>query len=112
MVKLGYDLATFDLEAIRNAALQKNIRYKGRKVSRDVTNLGYTLDDVSDCISALTTNDFRETKLYSESEAVFDVYIKNFERKEQPPDRIYMKLRLLKDGAIQLIEIGSFHLSS
>jgi hypothetical protein len=107
----GYNLATFDLEAIRNAALQKNIRYKGRKVSQDVTNLGYTLDDVSDCISALTTNDFKKTESYFESEAIFDVYIKNFQRKEQSPDRIYMKLRLL-EGEVQvdLIEIGSFHL--
>ncbi len=105
-------MVTFNLEAIRNAALQKNIRYKGRKVSQDVTNLGYTLEDVSDCISALTTNDFKKTESYSESEAVFDVYIKNFQRKEQPSDRIYMKLRLLEGGGVQVdqVELGSFHL--
>ena len=105
-------MANFDLEAIRNAALQKNIRYKGRKVSRDITNLGYTLDDVSDCICALTTNDFKKTESYLEPEAVFDVYIKNFQQKEQSPDRIYMKLRLLEDGGIQVdqIEISSFHI--
>ncbi len=105
-------MAPFNLDAIRNAALRKNIRYKGRKVSRDVTNLGYTLDDVSNCISALTTIDFNKTESYLESETVFDVYIKNFQRKEQPADRIYMKLRLLEGGGIQVdqVEIGSFHL--
>jgi hypothetical protein len=107
-------LAAFDLEAIRSAALQKHIRYKGRKVSRDISNLGYTLDDVSNCISMLTTKDFNKTILYSGDLETFDVYIKNFQRKEHPPDKIYMKLRLLTCGGIQVdqVIIGSFHLSS
>ena len=105
-------MTTFDLEAIRSAALQKNIRYKGRKVSRDISNLGYTLDDVSNCISMLTIKDFDKTISYLGDGETFDVYIKNFQRKEHPPDKIYMKLRLLAGGGIQVdqVVIGSFHL--
>lgn len=60
------------------------------------------------CLSSLTLNDYKETKSYPDS--VFDVYVKDFERAENPTDKIYMKLRLSADGEIEVVEVGSFHL--
>lgn len=110
MVNKEYNLTAFNLESIRQAALNKSIRYKGRKINRDVANLGYTLDDVSSCIASLTMSDYQKTVKYDDSNDVFDVYIKNRTNHLQTTDRIYMKLRLLKDDVIEIVEVGSFHL--
>jgi hypothetical protein len=103
-------LAHFNLDEIREAASLGNIKYNGRKVDKDIRNLGYTATEVSNCITSLTTKDFHKTEIYAD--AKFDVYIKDFIRDEnkQLSDRIYMKLRLLEDGAIQIVQVGSFHL--
>jgi len=96
-------LAHFNLDEVREAAAQQKIQYKGRKVQKDVANLGYTLKEVADYIVSLTANDFKETKVYDD-QIVHDVYIKT------RTDRIYIKLRLLDNQQIQIVEVGSFHL--
>lgn len=98
----------YPLDNIRALAEQNRIRYEGRKVSRDIANLGYTLDDVARCITGLRAAHFKETVVFEN--ATFDVYSKDFHRSEDlPPDRIYMKLRLLENGDLE-VGIGSFHL--
>jgi hypothetical protein len=101
-------LPFFNLDKIRAAVSQQRIRYKGLKVPKDIRNLGYTLEEVSACIISLTLADFQKTIEYPD-QTVHDVYIKNIIREEQT-DQIYIKLRLLEDGEIQIVEIGSFHL--
>ncbi len=63
---------------------------------------------VINCIISLTANEFHKTIEYPDQSA-HDVYIKDIIRAEQS-DRIYMKLRLLENGEIQIVEIGLFHL--
>lgn len=99
----------FNLDKIREAASQQRIRYRGGKhsnVQKTVANLGYTLEDVINCIVSLTPTDFSTT--ITKYQPPDDVYIKNVIREEQT-DKIYMKLRLLEDGEIEIVEIGSFH---
>lgn len=98
----------FNLDKIREAAAKQNIKYKGLKVPKDIRNLGYTLEEVSTCIISLTSTDFEKTIEYPD-QTVHDVYIKNVIREEQT-DRIYIKLRLLENREIEIVEIGSFHL--
>ncbi|MFI3157269.1 MAG: type II toxin-antitoxin system MqsR family toxin [Methylococcaceae bacterium] len=100
----------FDLAKIREAASQQRIQYRGgsrSKVRKDIANLGYSLDDVTNCIISLTATDFKKTISYPD-QSFDDVYFKNVIREEQS-DEIYMKLRLMEDGEIQIVEIGSFH---
>ena len=98
----------YPLDDIRAAAAQHRIRYEGRKVSSDIRNLGYTLDDVAHCISGLQTRQFKESLKYEN--ACYDVYSRDFRQGEDKPlDRIFMKLRLLDNGQLE-IGIGSFHL--
>lgn len=104
----------YNLDSIREAATQQNIRYKGRRVNTQITELGYTLDDVSDCISSLTISNFSKTIHFPDSGEVFDVYLKRCQREEELPALIYIKLRLLETGEIQInqIELASFHVST
>jgi hypothetical protein len=103
-----YNLPYFNLDDIRRAALKQHIKYKGLKVPQDIKNLGYTFEEVSACIVALTLSDFYKTIEYPDKTA-HDVYIKDI-RIEERTDKIYMKLRLRENGIIQIVEIGSFHL--
>lgn len=97
------------LDDIRAAADQHRVRYEGRKVNSDIRNLGYTLEDVAHCISGLQTRQFQKSLKYKDS-SCYDVYIRDFRQGEdKPTDRIYMKLRLLDTGQLE-IGIGSFHL--
>lgn len=96
-----------NLDEMRQAATKQQINYAGRKVSRDIANLGYTLPEVASCIASLTPNDFKESIDYPDKS--YDVYIKDVVRTDQV-DRIYMKLRLHENGEIKILEIGSFHL--
>jgi len=106
-------LSHYNLDSIRKAAAQKSIRY-GRKVSNDIANLDYTLEDVLDCICKLTEADFEKLFFYSDTKTILDGYRTKYQRKEQPLDELYIKLRLLDDGEIRIdtIYLGSFHLSS
>ena len=97
------------LDDIRAAADQHRVRYEGRKVNSDIRNLGYTFEDVAHCISGLQTRQFQKSLKYKDS-SCYDVYIRDFRQGEdKPADRIYMKLRLLDTGQLD-IGIGSFHL--
>jgi hypothetical protein len=101
-------LPFFNLDKIRVAASLQQIEYAGCKVRKDIANLGYTLEVVADSIASLTPTDFQKTIVYPDQTA-HDVYIKNVIREEQT-DKIYMKLGLLDNGEIEIVEIGSFHL--
>lgn len=56
-------MAEYDLGQVKAAAQNLDIEYRGRKVSRDIANLGYDLSDVSKCLSALTPSNFRKLTL-------------------------------------------------
>ena len=100
----------YDLEKIIVAAKQKNIIYGGRKINQDIANLGYTLDEVSNCIAQLRPEHHQKIWTNDDNTCIFDVYIINFSPRESQTDSIYMKLRLLENGQIQ-VGLGSFHLS-
>jgi len=96
------------LDDIRAAADQNSIRYEGRKVNSDIRNLKYTGEEVAHCISGLQTKHFQKSLKYEN--ACYDVYIRDFQKGEdQPADQVYMKLRLLDTGQLE-IGIGSLHL--
>jgi len=99
----------YSLDAIRLAAQNGSFRYDGRQVDRDIRNLGYTGDDVKRCISNLITDQFQKSIQYEN--ATYDVYISDYQKHDDAPiDKIYLKLRLLPNGELQ-VGIGSFHLA-
>lgn len=100
----------YSLEKIIVAAKAELIIYGGRKVNSDIANLGYTLNEVARCISQLQPENYQKTLDYDDKGKVFDAYKINFSPQEEQTDSIYIKLRLLENGEVQ-IGLGSFHLS-
>jgi hypothetical protein len=99
----------YSLDAIRQSAQKGSFRYDGRQVDRDIRNLVYTGDDVKRCISYLITDQFQKSIQYEN--ATYDAYITNYQKHDDAPiDKIYMKLRLLTNGDLLIVGIGSFHL--
>jgi Motility quorum-sensing regulator, toxin of MqsA len=98
----------YSLDDIRDAAKQGKLRYAGLKVDRDIRNLGYTGDDVAKCIGLLTSRHFKKCLHYEN--AIYDVYHCKYQKQDEAAiDQIYMKLRLLTNGEVQ-VEVASFHL--
>jgi hypothetical protein len=106
-------LAHFDLYKIREAAKQQKIEYRGGRnsnVRKTIANLGYTLIDVVNSITSLSPSDFHNTYEYPD-QTFDDGYITKVIREdEEKEDEIFMKLRLLDNGGIEIVEIGAFHL--
>jgi len=101
----------YDLTAVKEAANQLNIEFRGRKVRLDILNLEYELENIALCLAQLSENDYRKTIHYADRPAD-DEYICHFIKsgnKELPPDRLYIKYCLFEDCMV--IELASFHLS-
>lgn len=103
-------MAEYSLRDVRNAARQLNIEYRGRKVQRDVANLGYEIRDIADCLCRLTEDDFRRSH-YREAGPPDDEYIFRYTKMvddEERVDELYIKFCLIDNHLI--IDLGSFHL--
>lgn len=99
----------YNLEDVRDAARKGDVEYRGRKVRRDIDNLGYELAEVVTCIVSLTCSDFYKTYTYDDGD-VDDAYCIDF----TPPgksesDSIYIKFALINNCLT--VDIASFHLS-
>jgi hypothetical protein len=102
-------VAEYDLAKVKAAAQQLNIEYRGRKVNRDVANLGYDLNDVANCLCQLTPNEFRKTHTYR-NQLPDDEYICSYKKdSETPLDKLYIKFCIVDDCLV--IDLASFHLS-
>lgn len=104
-------MAEYDLEQVKAAARSLNIEYRGRKVSRDIANLGYDIADVSSCLYQLRISDFHKTHCY-ENQPPDDGYICRYkvDPEEDEYDELYVKFCLI-DGYLLVIDLASFHLS-
>jgi hypothetical protein len=102
-------VAEYDLEQVKAAAQSLDIEYRGRKVSRDVANLGYDMNDVSSCLCQLRSSDFRKTHSYG-NQPPDDEYICCYKKdpEEDEYDQLYVKFCLV-DGYL-VIDLASFHL--
>ncbi len=105
-------MAHYDLDKIREAAKQQQIEYRGGRnsnVRKTIANYGYTLIDVVNCIASLSSSNFLTTYKYPD-QTFDDGYLTKVIREEsETEDDIFMKLRLLDDGKIEIVEIGTFH---
>lgn len=103
-------MAEYSLKDVRKAAQQLNIEYRGRKVQRDVANLGYDIHDVAKCLCTLTEDDFRKTH-YRDVGPPDDEYICSFTKfvnDEEQVDDLYVKFCLIESCLV--VDLASFHL--
>ena len=101
-------MPVYNLNDVRKVAKIGKIEYRGRKVKRDIENLGYELTDVQRCLMSLTEDDFDKSHPYADS-PTDDAYVVDFPNPadEDQTDRLYVKFRLL--GDCLYIDLGSFH---
>lgn len=102
-------MAEYDLKQVKAAARSLSIEYRGRKVSRDIANLGYDINDISSCLCQLSPSDFRKTHIY-ENSPPDDEYICHYKKdpEENEYDELYVKFCLIDDYLV--IDLASFHL--
>jgi hypothetical protein len=98
----------YDLSLVRKAVKSENIKYAGRTVQRDISNLGYELDDVLNCLSSITERDFFKTNVYQgiEHDAYKVCYNKVIDGRLYS-DVLYVKF-FIKNGTLTLT-LASFH---
>ena len=102
-------MAHYCLKKVKNVAQKGKVEYRGRKVQRDISNLGYELKDVITCLMALTESDFHKTLRYDGSDDIDDVYhIEHFNPITDSTDALYIKFCLINGNL--MIDLASFHL--
>ena len=102
-------MAEYDLEQVKAAAQKLDIEYRGRKVNRDIANLGYDISDVSACLCQINPRDFRKTHTY-DNQPSDDEYICRYKKdpEEDEYDELYVKFCLV--NGFLVIDLASFHL--
>lgn len=102
-------MSHYSLSDISKAVREDKVFYHGRKVQRDISNLGYELADVKNSLLTLTDNDFQKSHDYNG--IFYDAYILNYKNPKinNSVDRLYIKLSLI-DNQLTL-SLSSFHLS-
>lgn len=105
-------MPTYSLYDVQKAVRAGKIEYRSRKVRLDISNLGYEIEDVKNCLLSLTECHFRKTH-HREGEIPDDddyiiKYCKILNDTDSRIDELYIKFCLI-DGYL-CINVGSFHL--
>lgn len=103
-------MVNYDLGKVKAAAQGSNIEYRGRKVSRDIANLGYTLEDVANCLCQLAPSDFRKSHTYQNQPPDDEYRCTYFPSSDaETADDLYIKFCVVDD--VLIIDLASFHLT-
>jgi hypothetical protein len=99
----------YSLSDISKAVREHRIIYHGRKIQRDISNLGYELADVKGCLLSLTDSDFQKSHDYDG--IIYDAYILSYRNPQENDlvDKLYIKLSLIDNRLT--VSLASFHLS-
>jgi len=97
----------FSLTRIRELARGGCVRYAYARVTCDIENLGYSPDDVQQCLASLEERHFRRSIRYEEQNFWLDEYLITYDSPSGCTDNLYIKLKLNRDCI--LILLSSFH---
>lgn len=97
----------YPLEEVREAARQGKVGYL-RQPQRHIAELGYSLEDVHNCLATLQVDDFDHSEPY-EHHCECDVYLRGYRGPSGAIDNLYIKLRVPRARVPQVILV-SFHL--
>lgn len=102
------DVPSYSLTQVHELAAQGSVRYGGRTVQKDATNLSYQLEDICRCLLLLRACHFDKSIGYGEEETTWmDVYRITCSSPSDDDDALYIKLKLVQD---RVVILGSFHL--
>lgn len=101
------DYPCYLLDQIRTLAATGCVRYAGTRVTLDVDNLGFGLDEVCACLSSLAEDHFCHSERYQPGGRWHDVYRRAWSARAGVVDDLYIKLRLGRNCLI--VDVCSFH---
>ena len=104
---MGASVPLFDLEQVREAARLGRVGYL-RQPQRQIVELGYSLEDVHECLATLQSRDFHHSERY-EHHCECDVYLRGYAGPCGMIDDLYIKLRIPPSRVPQVLLV-SFHL--
>ena len=96
----------FSLGRIHELAGNGKINYGNSDVQRDIENLGYSPEQVGECLGLLRTEHYRESIHYGDRKGWLDIYCISFSAGKHVDD-LYIKLKLNRDCI--MIVLSSFH---
>lgn len=99
---------TYALGRIVAAARAGRVVFAGRRLQIDIAQLGYTLDDVHECLATLRPEDHRG--VFEADGVLFDVYLPGFHGPHGGIDELYVKLTERSEATLPQVVLASFHL--
>lgn len=101
----------YSLARVRELAEKGMVSYASSRVEHNVFELGYSPEDVHDCLASLESVHFKESILYPSRSFWMDVYLRPFVSISAPRgqiDDLYVKFSLNRD--LIVIHLHSFHI--
>ena len=97
----------YSLDGLRRLAGFQQVQYMSSRVTRHVSNLGMSLDDVCNLLKVLHPSNFHCSERYQNNPRWHDVYLLPHPVPLNPQERLYIKFRVNRDCV--LVELCSFH---
>ncbi len=100
------DKREYSLNRIKELAARGSVMHLSTRVTKHIENLGYSPDDVNECLMALQDDNYRGTIRY-QGRIWLDEYLISWNGPTGFTDDLYIKLKLDRDCIV--IQLASFH---
>jgi hypothetical protein len=98
---------SYSLDRIHELARFRHVEYGSSRVTVDVENLGYSIDDICRCLEILQPGHFSHAERYGETDKWLDIYRCTYPSPSGALDNLYIKLKLFK-SCVSVV-LHSFH---
>lgn len=105
--------ANFDLSRVQRAMRDGQYQFE-KSCRRDLDNLGYSDEELCDCVCSLTSRHFHKAYDHTDTGIVLDAYRTSWRRYSEElaqwvVDDLYIKFRLFEDANGSVVLLASFH---
>lgn len=100
--------ADYSLQRVAELAARMAVSYASTRITLDIENMGYGLEEVCSCLRDLQDAHFSHSERYRPGGPWHDVYKLDWAPPGSEPDSLYVKFRM--DGDLLVIGLCSFHL--
>jgi len=98
------DSPKYSLNRIRQLAQSGQVVFGSRRVELDCHNLGYSPEEIHECIASLQPDDLRQSVRYSNRRFWMDEYRLRWRSNSGHLDPLYFKLHLNRDVIIVIVD--------
>lgn len=94
----------YSLDRIRQLAKSGKVVFGSRRVELDCDNLGYSPEEIYECVASLEPDDFRQSVKYPNRRFWMDEYRLRWRSNSGHIDPLYFKLHLNRDVIIVILD--------